>query len=155
MTRTPGWYCSMSCATVSRPFSFHSLRVSSQRGLHQSGQSIHAAPHVGDAGGDPDPGSCRQPDHRRRARQSSTVLNVIGSTPPRSRSVTSPITTSIIGSPCLAADGRSLTQDVTTGIKFTGAVRRPVPSKSMSVFNTYRQCRLVVDSGNEAKMPQT
>src|SRR5712664_649820 len=48
--------------------------------LHKQRQTLHAFPHIGVAGSDPDPHACRDCNHR-RSRTSSTRANAVASTP--------------------------------------------------------------------------
>lgn len=56
------------------------LRIAPEPLLHQERQALHAAAHIGDACGDPDPGSRRDRDHHRSS-TSRTRVSAAASTP--------------------------------------------------------------------------
>src|SRR4051812_48010537 len=61
------------------------VRITPECFLHQQGQAIEALAHVRTAGGQPDPDTARDRDHRRPARMPSTATMVAGSTGPAIR----------------------------------------------------------------------
>src|SRR5215217_5580086 len=61
------------------------VRVTPERLLHEQGQTIEALAHVRTAGGQPDPDTTRDRDHRRPARMPSTATMVSRSTGPAIR----------------------------------------------------------------------
>jgi hypothetical protein len=67
--------------------------IAVQRLLHLKGQPVHAAPHVGMAGRQPDPGPRREADHRRRRAfitAPMTAVMATGSTVPDTLTRTPP-----------------------------------------------------------------
>src|SRR3954465_3448292 len=61
------------------------VRITPECFLHQQGQAIEALAHVRTAGGQPDPDTARDRDHRRPARMPSTATMVARSTGPAIR----------------------------------------------------------------------
>ena len=101
-------------------------RILVQHRLHHPAQSRESASQVGHSGGDPNPCSCRQPDHH--ARHSSTARSAITSTDPAMRTVPFASFTSIVPerrarqSPCAASAPRL---SVTFTLRSCVAVRPP------------------------------
>src|SRR3984885_2613358 len=81
------------------------MRIALQALLDRQGQTLHAAAHVGVAGGDPDPDAARDRDHC-RLRSSSTRCSALASTSRSTRTRQPPLSSiSIIPAPGCCAGG--------------------------------------------------